>query len=133
MLHRITLDVETQNQAGQDSICHPLDGAIGCTVVTQACCNDPAPQRVEHAKAARRPTNRSPKRPINNSGKPACHAICPGKPMLRDPQKGAERLRGHALRNAHLRERALARASTLPPLARLVVKIRAETLRMTRL
>src|SRR5689334_2432036 len=52
--------------------------------------------------------------------------------MLRDSQKGGERLTGHALRNAHLRERALARANTLPPLSRLVVKIRAETLTMTR-
>jgi transcriptional regulator with XRE-family HTH domain len=53
--------------------------------------------------------------------------------MLRDSQKRTERLTGHALRNAHLRERALARASTVPPLAGLVVKIRAETLSMTRL
>jgi transcriptional regulator with XRE-family HTH domain len=43
------------------------------------------------------------------------------------------RLTGHALRNAHLRERALARAVTAPPLARAAVKIRAEILGMTRL
>jgi transcriptional regulator with XRE-family HTH domain len=53
--------------------------------------------------------------------------------MPRDSQKDAERLTGHALRNARLRERALARADTLPPLARMVVRIRAETLAMTRL
>jgi transcriptional regulator with XRE-family HTH domain len=42
-------------------------------------------------------------------------------------------LTGHALRNAHLRERALARAATAPPLARTLVAIRAGTLGMTRL
>src|SRR5262249_25771224 len=40
---------------------------------------------------------------------------------------------GHALRNAHLRERALARARTAPPLAQAVVNIRAGVLRLTRL
>src|SRR5690242_13858418 len=53
--------------------------------------------------------------------------------MLRDSQKAAERLTGHALRNAHLRERALAQADPLRPLARMVLGIRAETLAMTRL
>src|SRR5438105_3969545 len=53
--------------------------------------------------------------------------------MLLDPQNHAEPLTGHALRNAHLRQRALARAETVGPLARLVVKIRAETLGLTRL
>jgi transcriptional regulator with XRE-family HTH domain len=43
------------------------------------------------------------------------------------------RLTGHALRNAHLRERSLARAETAPLLARLVVQIRAKALGMTRL
>jgi transcriptional regulator with XRE-family HTH domain len=42
-------------------------------------------------------------------------------------------LTGHALRNAHLRERALERAATAPPLARSLVAIRAGTLGMTRL
>src|SRR5438477_2811368 len=42
-------------------------------------------------------------------------------------------LTGHALRNAHLRERSLARAQTAPPLARTLVEIRAQTLGMTRL
>jgi transcriptional regulator with XRE-family HTH domain len=42
-------------------------------------------------------------------------------------------LTGHALRNAHLRARSLARAQTAPPLARAVVRIRAGTLAMTRL
>lgn len=42
-------------------------------------------------------------------------------------------LRGHALRNEHLRRRALQRAATAPPLARLLVGIRAEVLGLTRL
>ncbi len=42
-------------------------------------------------------------------------------------------LRGHALRNEHLRQRALERAATAPPLARLLVGIRAEVLGLTRL
>jgi transcriptional regulator with XRE-family HTH domain len=42
-------------------------------------------------------------------------------------------LSGHALRNAHLCESALARAAAAPPLARAVVRIRAATLGMTRL
>src|SRR5262249_19107753 len=37
------------------------------------------------------------------------------------------------LRNARLRQRALARAETVPPLGRLVVRIRAATLGLTRL
>jgi transcriptional regulator with XRE-family HTH domain len=53
--------------------------------------------------------------------------------MRLDPQNHAEPLTGHALRNAHLRQRALARAETVGPLARLVVRIRAETLGLTRL
>lgn len=48
-------------------------------------------------------------------------------------QNGTGPLTGHALRNAHLRERSLARAITAPPLAKMIVKIRAETLGMTRL
>jgi transcriptional regulator with XRE-family HTH domain len=42
-------------------------------------------------------------------------------------------LTGHALRNARLRQLALRRAQTAPPLAGAVVKIRAEVLGMTRL
>ncbi|HWG46989.1 MAG TPA: helix-turn-helix transcriptional regulator [Gemmataceae bacterium] len=42
-------------------------------------------------------------------------------------------LKGHALRNAHLRERALRRAETAPPLARILVTIRAQVLSLTRL
>jgi transcriptional regulator with XRE-family HTH domain len=42
------------------------------------------------------------------------------------------RLKGHALRNANLRRRALARAEQAPPLARTLVRIRAEVLAMTR-
>src|SRR5439155_22524393 len=53
--------------------------------------------------------------------------------MRLDSANPAERLTGHALRNAHLRQRALARAETASPLARLVVKIRAELLGLTRL
>src|SRR5436309_12403380 len=43
------------------------------------------------------------------------------------------RLSGHALRNAGLRRHALARAEQAPPLARAIVKVRAEVLGMTRL
>jgi transcriptional regulator with XRE-family HTH domain len=43
------------------------------------------------------------------------------------------RLTGHALRNAHLRERSLKRALSAPPLARTLVQIRADLLGMTRL
>jgi transcriptional regulator with XRE-family HTH domain len=53
--------------------------------------------------------------------------------MLPDPSTNLERLTGHALRNAHLRQRSLARAEEAPPLARTIVRIRAETLGMTRL
>lgn len=42
-------------------------------------------------------------------------------------------LRGHALRNEHLRQRALERATSAPPLAQLLVRIRAEILGLTRL
>jgi transcriptional regulator with XRE-family HTH domain len=42
------------------------------------------------------------------------------------------RLTGHALRNANLRRRALARAENAPPLARTLVRIRADVLGMTR-
>jgi transcriptional regulator with XRE-family HTH domain len=50
-----------------------------------------------------------------------------------DSAKDTPLLSGHALRNAHLREHSLARAATAPPLARAMVRIRAETLGMTRL
>jgi transcriptional regulator with XRE-family HTH domain len=53
--------------------------------------------------------------------------------MPLDASNPADRLTGHALRNAHLRERSLARARSAPPLARLIVEIRAECLGMTRL
>lgn len=53
--------------------------------------------------------------------------------MLRNGQSRNGRLTGHALRNAHLRERALERARSAPPLAAAIVKIRAELLGMTRL
>jgi transcriptional regulator with XRE-family HTH domain len=42
-------------------------------------------------------------------------------------------LTGHALRNAHLCDRALVRARTAPPLARAAVTVRAGLLRLTRL
>lgn len=42
-------------------------------------------------------------------------------------------LHGHALRNLHLREKSLRRAEGAPPLARLLVTIRAKELGMTRL
>jgi transcriptional regulator with XRE-family HTH domain len=50
-----------------------------------------------------------------------------------DSHYPADPLRGHALRNAHLRERALRRAETAPPLARILVTIRAQVLGLTRL
>src|SRR5689334_10491389 len=53
--------------------------------------------------------------------------------MPLDSKHPARRLTGHALRNAHLRERSLARAANAPPLARALVKLRAQTLGMTRL
>ncbi len=46
---------------------------------------------------------------------------------------GCNGLHGHALRNAHLCERSLARAVEAPPLARAVVRIRAGVLGVTRL
>jgi transcriptional regulator with XRE-family HTH domain len=53
--------------------------------------------------------------------------------MLPDPSHLADRLTGHALRNARLRQRSLARAEEAPPLSRLVVRLRAEVLGLTRL
>jgi transcriptional regulator with XRE-family HTH domain len=53
--------------------------------------------------------------------------------MPLDASNPADRLTGHALRNAHLRERSLVRARAAPPLARLLVQIRADLLGMTRL
>jgi transcriptional regulator with XRE-family HTH domain len=47
--------------------------------------------------------------------------------------KNGTPLTGHALRNAHLCERALARALDAPPLSQLVVRIRAGVLGITRL
>jgi transcriptional regulator with XRE-family HTH domain len=47
--------------------------------------------------------------------------------------KNGTPLTGHALRNAHLCERALARAREAPPLSQLVVRIRAGVLGITRL
>ncbi len=48
-------------------------------------------------------------------------------------KSGLNGLTGHALRNANLRLRSLARSQQAPPLAKAAVKIRAKTLRMTRL
>ncbi len=53
--------------------------------------------------------------------------------MPLDPHHPDPPLKGHALRNAHLRERALRRAETAPPLARVLVTLRAQTLGLTRL
>jgi transcriptional regulator with XRE-family HTH domain len=53
--------------------------------------------------------------------------------MPLDSNNHVDRLHGHALRNAHLRQRSLARAATAPPLARALVRLRAEALGMTRL
>jgi transcriptional regulator with XRE-family HTH domain len=53
--------------------------------------------------------------------------------MPLDAHPPADSLTGHALRNAHLRDRALRRAETAPPLARRLVTIRAQILSLTRL
>jgi transcriptional regulator with XRE-family HTH domain len=53
--------------------------------------------------------------------------------MPLDPHHPEQPLTGHALRNAHLRQRALRRAETAPPLARLLVTLRAQQLGLTRL
>src|SRR5215470_1019185 len=53
--------------------------------------------------------------------------------MPLEPTSRNGRLTGHALRNAHLRERSLKRAQSAPPLARALVRIRAEVLGLTRL
>ncbi|HEY7424797.1 MAG TPA: helix-turn-helix transcriptional regulator [Gemmataceae bacterium] len=50
-----------------------------------------------------------------------------------DSYHPADPLKGHALRNAHLRQHALRRAESAPPLARLLVTIRAQVLGLTRL
>jgi transcriptional regulator with XRE-family HTH domain len=49
------------------------------------------------------------------------------------PHHPEQPLSGHALRNAHLREHALRRAETAPPLARILVTLRAQHLGLTRL
>jgi transcriptional regulator with XRE-family HTH domain len=53
--------------------------------------------------------------------------------MPLDVHLSEQPLTGHALRNAHLRERSLRRAETAPPLARLLVTLRAQQLGLTRL
>jgi transcriptional regulator with XRE-family HTH domain len=53
--------------------------------------------------------------------------------MRPDARNNHAPLTGHALRNAHLCERALLRATAAPPLAQLVVRIRAGVLGITRL
>jgi transcriptional regulator with XRE-family HTH domain len=53
--------------------------------------------------------------------------------MSRIPDAIPARLTGHALRNANLRERSLARAREAPPLARALVTLRARVLGMTRM
>ncbi len=53
--------------------------------------------------------------------------------MPLQPHDPALPLKGHALRNEHLRQRAVQRAESAPPLARLLVAIRAQLLGLTRL
>lgn len=53
--------------------------------------------------------------------------------MPPDARANGHSLTGHALRNAHLCQRALERAQSAPPLAQLVVRIRASVLGITRL
>ena len=67
---------------------------------------------------------------------PADSSCLPEFGMPHDASKsrnGSKRLTGHALRNANLRLRSLARSKQAPPLAQVAVKIRAKTLSMTRL
>jgi len=53
--------------------------------------------------------------------------------MPPDPSNPVDRLTGHALRNARLRQRSLERSTAAPPLARRVVRLRADLLGLTRL
>jgi transcriptional regulator with XRE-family HTH domain len=53
--------------------------------------------------------------------------------MSLNPRTASGRLAGHALRNANLRKRSLARARAAPPLARALVTVRARVLGLTRL
>jgi transcriptional regulator with XRE-family HTH domain len=53
--------------------------------------------------------------------------------MSRNPRTVLNRLSGHALRNANLRERSIVRAQEASPLARALVILRARVLGMTRL
>jgi transcriptional regulator with XRE-family HTH domain len=53
--------------------------------------------------------------------------------MVLNHEAPSNGLKGHALRNSHLRQRALVRAQQAPPLARTLVTIRAQTLGLTRL
>src|SRR5262245_15856707 len=53
--------------------------------------------------------------------------------MPPDPSNPVDRLTGHALRNARLRQRSLERSTAAPPLARRVVRLRADVLGLTRL
>lgn len=67
---------------------------------------------------------------------PADSSCLPEFGMPHDASKsrnGSKGLTGHALRNANLRLRSLARSKQAPPLAQVAVKIRAKTLSMTRL
>jgi hypothetical protein len=53
--------------------------------------------------------------------------------MSHNPNTIPDRLAGHALRNANLRKRSLARAQEASPLARTLVILRARVLGLTRL
>jgi transcriptional regulator with XRE-family HTH domain len=53
--------------------------------------------------------------------------------MSLNPSTVSGRLAGHALRNANLRKRSLARAREAPPLARALVTLRAQVMGLTRL
>ncbi len=67
---------------------------------------------------------------------PADSSCLPEFGMPHDASKsrnGSKGLTGHALRNANLRLRSLARSKQAPPLAQMAVKIRAKTLGITRL
>src|SRR5262249_50320815 len=87
----------------------------------------------------RSPCCRPPAEGVRSPPAHSCSAQAPptsrpgGSTMSRIPDAIPARLTGHALRNATLRERSLARAREAPPLARALVTIRARVLGMTRM
>src|SRR5947209_5266248 len=66
---------------------------------------------------------------------PTINGVCNGHSIgaMGEAMGETMKLRGHALRNAHLREQSLKRSKDAPPLAQAIVNIRAGVLQMTRL